>query len=142
MGNAVRGEPGNGSLSRGWEALRVKALVRPPVSRPEARPQDWKGLRGEANNDAESGTQPRNAQWEWPIPSLRSQAAGHRDATDESRCPTPGSQTASSKHMAKEKTDQAGRRTLDRPSEAGRVGKGNLKQEPSRWGFGLGWGPV
>ncbi len=76
MGNAVRGEPGNGSLSRGWEALRVKALVRPPVSRPEARPQDWKGLRGEANNDAESGTQPRNAQWEWPIPSLRSDDPG------------------------------------------------------------------
>ena len=37
---------------------------------------------------------------------------------DEPGRPTPGSQTASSRHIEKEKTDQAGRRTLERLSEA------------------------
>ena len=54
---------------------------------------------------------------------------------------TPGSQTASSKPIGKEKTDQAGRRTLGHLSEGVEYAKATSK-EPSKRNSGLGWGPV
>lgn len=70
--------------------------------------------------------------------------AGHRrrGVKDESRRSTPGSQTASSRHIEKEKTDQAGRRTLGRLSEAVEYAKATLKRSRCKRNSGLGWGPV